>query len=142
MKCALYTRTPPPLVLFKVDSVGIFPSGFEFLHRSLIGRCVSIYRIITPHINIMSIVVWHLKSEESPFSFVSIRGDPRGSLEFELAATVQGSKRTPLLLHNPATSFVFCLYVFVMLNVIESTPTCLHRVGLDCVGSPGFERKI
>lgn len=47
-----------------------------------------------------------------------------------------------LLLHNPATSFVFCLYVFVMLNVIESTPTCLHRFGLDCVGSPGFERKI
>lgn len=32
----LCTHEPPPsLVLFKVDSVGIFPSGFEFLHRSV-----------------------------------------------------------------------------------------------------------
>lgn len=96
--CSVHMNTPS-LVLFKVDSVGIFPCGFEFLLHSLIERCVSIYRIIvsciTPHINIMSIVVWHLKSKENTFSFVSICGDPRGSLEFELATTVQGSKRTP-----------------------------------------------
>lgn len=104
--CSVHMN-PPPLVLFKVDSVGIFPSGFEFLHRSLIRHCVSIYRIITPHINMMSIVVWHLKSEESAFSFVSIHGDPRGSLEFELAATVQGSK------HSPPTFFYTILQLLL-----------------------------
>lgn len=59
------------------------------------------------HINIMSIIVWHLKSDESTFSFVSIRGDPRGSLEFELAATVQGSKRTPPSFTQSCNFFCF-----------------------------------
>lgn len=48
----------------------------------------------------------------------------------------------PFVLHNSSTSFVFCLYVFVMLNVFETPPTCLHWFGFNCVGSPGFERRI
>lgn len=56
-----------------------------------------------------------------------------GSLEFELDLTV---KEPENLLFFPCVSlktigpFVFCLYVFVMLNVIESTPTCLHWLDL------------
>lgn len=45
-----------------------------------------------------------------------------------MAVTVKETKHFffPCVSHKSIDPFVFCLYVFVMLNVIESTPTCLH----------------
>lgn len=61
-----------------------------------------------------------------------------GSLEFELDKNIFFS----CISHKSICPFVFCLYVFVMLNVIESTPTCLHWSDLIVLHLWGFVRRI
>lgn len=67
-----------------------------------------------------------------------------GLLESELDITVKeaGNLFFSCISRKTIGPFVFCLYVFVMLNVIESSTTCLHWFGFNCLASLGFERRI
>lgn len=97
-------------------------------HLKLLSTFGNIHSIISSDKGDQSLCVLFIV----PMSFISLLCILRGCSDCLIRISVgRNCQRGRGLIfsyisHKSIGPFVFCLYVFVMLNVIESTPTCLH----------------